>query len=68
MRDALGHLQEDMLMVFGTGIDELVIVGVALSLPIWLALEEVIHRSGPHVARRPAEASAPQGSVTAVAA
>lgn len=42
-------------MVFGPGIDELVIVGVALSLPLWLAVEELITHIRPHVVERPAE-------------
>jgi len=39
-------------MVFGPGIDELMMVGVALSLPLWLAVEELVHRTRPHVAER----------------
>jgi len=40
-------------MVFA-GFEELVMIGVALSLPLWLAVEELINRSRANVERRPA--------------
>jgi hypothetical protein len=51
-------------MVFGTGIDELAIVGVALSLPFWLAIEEIISRS--HLRpMRPRRVETPRGEPAA---
>lgn len=50
-------VQEGTPMVFGTGIDDLVMVSVALSLPLWLAVEELINRTRPDAAQRPAEES-----------
>jgi hypothetical protein len=40
-------------MVFAAGF-ELVVVSVALSLPLWLVVEELVNRSRVHVERRPA--------------
>lgn len=41
-------------MVFAAGFGELVMVGIALSLPLWLAAEELFNRSRAHGERRPA--------------
>lgn len=40
-------------MVFGAGFEQLVMVSVALSLPLWLVVEELINRSRAYE-RRPA--------------
>jgi hypothetical protein len=40
-------------MVFAAGF-ELVVVSVALSLPLWLVVEELVNRSRAHVERGPA--------------
>ena len=39
-------------MVFAAGF-ELVMISVALSLPLWLVVEELVNRSRAHVERRP---------------
>jgi hypothetical protein len=44
--------QEGTPMVFA-GFEELVVIGVALSLPLWLMVEELISRTRAHVERRP---------------
>jgi peptidoglycan/LPS O-acetylase OafA/YrhL len=40
-------------MVFAAGF-ELVVVSVALSLPLWLVVEELVNRSRVRIERRPA--------------
>ncbi|HEY7647856.1 MAG TPA: hypothetical protein VID04_02535 [Methylomirabilota bacterium] len=39
-------------MVFA-GFEELAVIGVALSLPLWLMVEELISRTRAHAERRP---------------
>jgi hypothetical protein len=41
-------------MVFAAGFGEFVMVSVALSLPLWLVVEELVKRSRAHVKLRPA--------------
>jgi hypothetical protein len=54
MRNAMRGGQEGLLMVFA-GFEELLMVAVALSLPLWLAVEELMNRSRAHAERRPAK-------------